>query len=539
MNKPNRLLISLVLIALAASLVIAALPGQSASALAGPTQQASDQPPAQNQPTTSDRPLILVQSYNASMDPLEPGANFNLTLILTNSGNRNAFNIVLTFAPGDLVPVGTGGTQLVQQIIPGESKGINQGFIASPTLTPGGVANAMVTITYNEQGTDTAYSGSFNIALHVASPRYSAVQPTATPTAAPILRPQLAITGYITDVEVLQPGQPFNLKLDVRNLGNADAKSVSVIMGGGNQSGGTNAQGTPEPGGISGGSGEFTNFAPVRSSNIQYLGDIATGQMASTAQDLIVNTSTNPGAYPVKFSFVYQDARGVRFVDDQVITLLVYSLPLVEISFYRDAGPFFVGQPGALPIQIVNQSRKSVVLGNMKASVADPSLGTLMNASTLVSAMDPGGYFTLDATFIPNQPGPMEIIVEVGYTDDFNQPKTITQKLNIDVQEMQQEPIPGGTPGVIIPGGMDQGGKDGVVPPAGPETFWDKVVRFIKGLIGLDSGKTPAVIPAGTAEPNVPEQGVPVKPAPIPQKGGDRPRDNSGTQLSSQLRGLS
>jgi len=32
---------------------------------------------------------------------------------------------------------------------------------------------------------------------------------------------------------------------------------------------------------------------------------------------------------------------GERIVDDQVITLLVYSLPKVEIGFYRDPGIFY------------------------------------------------------------------------------------------------------------------------------------------------------------------------------------------------------
>ena len=52
---------------------------------------------------------------------------------------------------------------------------------------------------------------------------------------------------------------------------------------------------------------------------------------------------------------------------------------------------------GPLPIQIINESRKQVILGNMKASVAADA-GQLTNATTLVGAMDPGGYFPLDAT---------------------------------------------------------------------------------------------------------------------------------------------
>ena len=98
---------------------------------------------------------------------------------------------------------------------------------------------------------------------------------------------------------------------------------------------------------------------------------------------------------------------------------------------------------------------------------------------TLVGALDPGGYFTLDAIVIPDQPGPLQLVVTVDYTDDFNQPQVITQTLNVEV--MEGGPVVGhGGEGPGVPG---DGG-----PPSAPETFLQKVWRFILGLLGLDSG---------------------------------------------------
>jgi len=92
--------------------------------------------------------------------------------------------------------------------------------------------------------------------------------------------------------------------------------------------------------------------------------------------------TANPGAYSAKISFVYVDERGIRFLDDQVITLLVYSLPLVDVDFYQQAGPFMVGQPSPLPLQIINLSRKSTILGNMTVRV--PEGNEIQNATVLV-----------------------------------------------------------------------------------------------------------------------------------------------------------
>ena len=70
-------------------------------------------------------------------------------------------------------------------------------------------------------------------------------------------------------------------------------------------------------------------------SNVQTLGDLGAGEAVQAKQDLIVNVSTNPGAYPMKVTFSYLNDKGEVINDEQVITLLVYSLPTVDVSFYR------------------------------------------------------------------------------------------------------------------------------------------------------------------------------------------------------------
>jgi hypothetical protein len=516
MNLPRarRIPISLVLVAGLAAMMLLS---QTVSA-APSRQDAQGDGTSTSTQSPSHRPLILIESYSTSVDTITPGKDFDLYFTLRNAGELRAENITITFTAGDLIPRTTGGVLYVSGIDPNGKFDHRQPLSASSALVGGGISNLVATVTYNDDN-GGQYSGSFNLAFHINYPVYAPAAPTNTPTAITVHRPQLTITGYTTDIDPLQPGLPFTLSLKMRNLGNADAKSVTMIMGGGTGSAGSSS-GTPAPGGVSGATGEFTNFAPLKSSNIQYIGDVPKSQEISISQALITNVSTNPGAYSVKFSFTYVDERGASFTDDQVITLLVYQNPLVEVTFYREAGPFFVGQPGALPIQITNLSRKQTVLGNMKATLA--SGGTITNGTTFIGAMDAGGYFTLDANLIPDQPGPISLDITVSYTDDFNQPKTIRQTLPIEVQEMSSQPdpgsqqpggVPGGKPGSIInPGGGD-------ITPV-PETFSEKLVRALKGLIGLDSGHPQNTVPViGPSE--IPSQNGanPSKPIIIPAPG--------------------
>jgi hypothetical protein len=376
-------------------------------------------------------------------------------------------------------------------ILTGGHVDTSQTFFAANSIYGKSVVVIDATLTYyDEKG--TAYTDKFTLSV----PAYGISDdpyPTATPTG--VNSAQLVITSYASTVDPLQPGEQFQLGVTVQNMGNTSAKNVTMIVGGG--SSGTSS-GTPQPGGVSGGSGEFTNFAPVGSSNIQSLGDIPAGGGLQVLQNLVVNVSTNPGAYPMKITFSYVNAKGEVVNDDQVITLLVYSLPNLDVSFYSPPQPFFMGQPGALPIQIVNLGKRTMVLGNMKIEAKD---GTIDPASTLVGSLDPGGYFTFDSTLIPDVAGPMELNVTIEYTDDFNQPRTITRTLNVTVEEAFIEPTP--DPAM---GGME-------ISTATDESFLYKVWRFVLGLFGLDSAPPSGEVPTGEPLPGK-------EMIPIPSGGG-------------------
>lgn len=442
------------------------------------------------------RPVVMIATYSASTVPSR-GEDFNLSVIFKNTGKKAAYNIFIEFVSGELIPRGNGGTQSIYQLIKGEKKGINQGFTVSPDLWGATVATIVVNLEYSDDSGDS-YSESFTITVDLNN-SYSAPAATATPTA--VMQPQLVVTNYETDVEILQPGSAFELTLGITNLGNAPAKAISMVMGGGNVE--MNPEGTPQPG-VSGSVGEFTNFAPLDASNIQYIGDIGVGESVTATQRIIVNVTTSPGAYSLKYSFIYISDSGEKVVDDQVITLLVYRLPMLEVGFYQDPGMLFAEQPNSLPIQIVNLSKQSVVLGNMQITTDN---AMLENNTALVGTIESGFYFTLDAMLIPQQAGPLDLFIRINYTDDFNQSRVYETTLSVNVEEAM--PIPedmmspeGGGSGIPVDPGASSGG---MVPST--ETFWNKVVRFVKGLFGLDSGLSTADQPDMPQVEEVPQSG--------------------------------
>ncbi len=443
------------------------------------------------------RPLVVINSVDTG-GFVEAGKTFDLILHLKNRGSQRAYNLTAVLSSVDLFPLETGGVNTVGPLDPGKGTNMVQPMIASGSLT--GDAS-VVTVALSYSGEDgLPYTVNFTVTVGIKETVYSGVASTYTPTptgtAQP--RPQLVISGYNASVDPLQPGTIFNLDLEIRNLGNSDAKAVTMVLGGSGASIDVSS-GTPQPGGVSGGSSDLTNFAPLGTSNLFYLNDIPTGAVYRSSTQLIVNVSTNPGAYPLRIAFVYIDEHGTRIIDDQVITLLVYSLPQVEVGYYRDPGVFFSGQPNPLPLQVTNLGRMTSVLGSLKVT---SKAAEVTNNVSLVGNLEPGGYFTMDAMVMPMQPGPLDLLITINYTDNFNQPRSIVQTLSLEVQDagMGMEPgaegqgiMPGqaGYPGMVEPGmeGFPGQGMEGmpVDVSTGPETFWQKALRALKGLIGLNS----------------------------------------------------
>lgn len=430
-------------------------------------------------PTAFVRPQLVVVSYGASAPVIAPGADYDFEMTLQNAGGETATNIVAEFPEGDFLPRVTGGIRALGALGSGQTVRFFQPLYATRALAEKKVATLEVKVTYTTAA-GTNYSDSFKLTFPVNVPFAGTAVPTVTPTARALLRPQMIIKAYRADVDQLQPGFQFELALEVENVGNAQARRLTMVVGGGSAN--DLANGTPTgPGGVSGGGGTFTDFAPVGSSNVQSLGELDAKGTLTARQRLIVNAATKAGAYPLKISFVYVDERGQTYVDDQVVTLLVFQTPQLELSFYQDVGPLFVGQPNALPVQVVNLGRTTAVLGNMKVtSEAAPGAQFSQNV-VLVGALDPGNTYPLDAVVIPDQAGPLELTVTVDYTDDFNQPQKITAQLTVEVLENQLPPDGGEVP----PDG-------GEVPPDGgqlPETTGEMVIRFLKGFFGLDSAR--------------------------------------------------
>lgn len=427
------------------------------------------------------RPQIMLGTYYIGSGKARPGQDFTLKFQLRNDGQNKARNVVVIFSSGDFIPRKNGGVLAAGAISPGASTTYEQPLTVNSSLQESSIAVLSMQVNYSDDA-GAGYSDAFSLGISLSgapvTPSSSGYSGSRSPTPTPLPPPQLLIRSYHTDETILQPGSQFKLSLEVYNVGDSPARRVTMVMGGGmsvSTNGSSDASSGDTAAGLSGGGGDYSNFAPIGSSNVQFLGDLSAQGVLTASQWLIVNSSTKPGAYPLRISFLYSSDKGASITDDQVITLMVLSTPSLDISLYRPADPFFAGQPGMLPLQVINLGRNSIMLGRLEAS----ALGAqIENNSTLVGYLDAGGFFTIDPFITAGQPGTLTIVVRIDYLDDFNQSQVIQREISVEVLEGQAPDM--------MPGVMPQ--SEFMPPPAQEEPLGQKIKRFILGLLGLDSG---------------------------------------------------
>ena len=208
------------------------------------------------------------------------------------------------------------------------------------------------------------------------------------------------------------------------------------------------------------------------------------GETLDIQQSFIVNSSSSTGAVPITLSFDYMDPYGIKYSDQQIITLLVYSTPSIQVSFYEDPGTFTVDQAGNLPIQVVNLSTSSILLGDISISMQN---STLTNNQVFIGNLDSGGIFTMDSEVTPHQSGTLPVKINVSYQDVFANTQTITAELSIEVNESTSNPNPSLQ---FTPGAGQMGAEDFPGGQTSQESVWQVILRFLRGLVGLDSSST-------------------------------------------------
>ena len=379
------------------------------------------------------RPQLVIEAAQTEPAVLGPGDGFSLTLRLANRGSRTATQVVVGAASADLaVPAGGSNVIAVDRI------GMDQVVTATLPLvlgevTQAGRLNLEIALEYSDYS-GGSYSAHQGVGLEVST--------------ALVDRPRLLVAGYSTMPDSLAPGDTFTLTLEVSNVGGGEAQRLILTLG------------------SEGGNG-LAPFAPLHSSNVKFVPHLDAGATVEVTQQLVVDGGADAGAYSLPLALAFDDARGTRHSDSQLISLLVRRRPHLQIGFYRPVEVATVGVPFELPVEVTNIGRMLVNVSTLE--VASTQL-EISEGSLYLGPLDGGTSGSLEAMAVAQGGGTAEVLVTVYYLDDFEQPQVVTKTLTVEVEEPPEAP----------PGAGEE-------PQEQEEDFWDKALRFLQGLLGLGS----------------------------------------------------
>ncbi|MBL7063350.1 MAG: IPT/TIG domain-containing protein [Anaerolineae bacterium] len=379
------------------------------------------------------RPQLVIEAARTEPAILGPGDTFSLTLCLANRGDRTATDVLISAASGDLAaPAGGSNVVAVEPVGLNRTVTVTLPLVLSE-VTQAGRLNLEIALDYSDYD-GGSYAARQSVGLEVSTAMTD--------------RPQLIIAGYRTTPRTLAPGDAFTLTLEVSNVGGGEARRLTLTLG------------------DEGGSG-MDPFAPLHSSNVKFVPHLAAEDTVEVTQQLVVDGGADSGAYSLPVALAFDDARDTRHSDSQLISLLVRRRPHLQIGFYHPVEVATVGVPFELPVEVTNIGRTLVNVSTLEVTSMQLEI---QDGSLYLGPLDGGTSGSLEATATAQAGGTAEVLVTVHYLDDFEQPQVVTKTLTVEVENPAEVSAEAGEEA------QEQG-----------EGFWDKVLRFLRGLLGLGS----------------------------------------------------
>lgn len=378
------------------------------------------------------RPQLVIESAQTEPPVLGPGERFTLTLQIANRGERTAMRVVVGPASAETaVPAEGSNLVAVDRVAPGRAVTVSLPLVLG-AVKQGGRIGLDLALSYGDSSGAT-YSDRQSVGLEVSTSLAD--------------RPQLLIAAARTDPSPVAPGDLFTLTLEVRNVGGGDAYRLLLTLGGE-------------------GGKDLGPFAPQGTGNVLFVSQVQAGGSIALAVPLVVDGAAEARAYGIPVLLAYEDSRGNGRSDVQRISLIVQHRPILRIGFYQPVAGATVGASFPLPVEVINLGKTTVNVTTLELTSEDLEI---QNGSLYVGPLDGGTSASLEATATAAKPGTAEVVVHVHYLDSLNQLREITQTLTVEVapapEPSSQEPEK----------------------PAERGGFWEGLLRFLRGLLGLGS----------------------------------------------------
>ncbi len=387
------------------------------------------------------RPQLVIE--DSLIQPAAEEGKLILTMTVRNTGNRVATSVIVNLGQSTVFSPADGTSTAVAL---DDDIGVEQVAIVQMPLTLLTTTGERVTQSFSIEY--ASYSGGY----------YTATQsvPIALGGEA-VEAPRLLIGAYTTDPQTISPGATVHLNLELLNVGAGTARRVFVRLG-------QNAA-------------ALGPLAPLGSSNVRYIEEMIGGSTVAISYDLAADGDAEAGIVPIDIELEYEDAYGVVHTDTETISLQVLEATYFDIGLFEPLPEeIYVGDTFEIPVEVINIGRSMINVSTVE--VTSDRLH-ITEGSLYVGPLDGGTSGSMIANAEASQVGQATITITVNYLDTFQQPRTTSETLMVEVLPLAVDETGEG----VRPGSNDVG----EVTTA--ERFW----RGLRGFFGF--GTRPAEMP--------------------------------------------
>jgi hypothetical protein len=407
---------------------------------------------------TVDMPQVTLLSYITTPATAKAGELVVISAQIRNSGTKTASQALLRMS-GDgrtLLAGPRGDTFPLGDIAPNSVVNVELPMIVSAEAKAGPQPQAFV-LSYMVDGKAIEAASSLTVQVSAIAQK----------------RPLLLLESVSYGASHVAPGERFTLVFTIRNVGDANADALLVTFG--------TVEVTPPSGGGDGGSsgggggtarGNTSGFAPLGTGGTTYEDSLAPEGALIVEQEFIANATLTSGIYNLPITAQHRKADGTTATDTFNASVVVVAPPRLQTRVDVPPPPFAnTFEPFPMAITLVNRGKNVVNLTHF--AITGEGVEVLDGVETPLAPLKPEEEVTLNGLVMPVMDGTWRTTLTLFYTDELNQPQSITfnyegEAMTVDVPPFPEEPIePTPTP----------------KPP--PPTVQDVVGRLLLGFLGL------------------------------------------------------
>ena len=378
------------------------------------------------------------------------GQDIKINVTIKNSGDATAKNVKVTASPEAVILPQTANIQMVNKLVPGESKTLSFTFAATAAAQN---QNYNIGFTVDYETGEESQTDSFMqyVGVTVSNPDAE----DGTDPGKVKGTPKIIVSKYTVNPLIVMAGEEFDLDITYMNThsskGVYNIKVSASVLGTGTDKGNV--------------------FTPVDSSNTFYIDSIAPKGEAQQHLRMYTVPDALPKNYILTITFEYEDEDGTQFNATEEIGVNVQQNARLELGDVYMPLDVFLNE--SVFVSFTLQNRGKVTLSNLKIKMEGEGIEA-PNSEVIFGNFLPGGYDYYDGSFFPTVEGPQEVRIVITYDNDMMVPVEIIEKYTINV--MPGYDFGGEYPGGDFPGGEYPGGgmeeqKEGI---------WTKIVNFVK-----------------------------------------------------------